>query len=52
MHGGGPCLLGAQPAGERPEGSRNYIHLHHGNPALLTMSLEVIQKTSASSCPP
>jgi hypothetical protein len=28
-------------------GSGNYIHLYHGNAALLTESLEVIQKTSA-----
>jgi hypothetical protein len=27
--------------------SRDYIHLYHGNAALLTESLEVIQKTSA-----
>ena len=28
-------------------GSADYIHLYHGNAALLTESLEVIQKTSA-----
>ena len=27
--------------------SADYIHLYHGNAALLTESLEVIQKTSA-----
>ena len=28
-------------------GRRNYIHLYHGNAALLTESLEVIQKAAA-----
>src|SRR5277367_426083 len=32
---------------ETGRASADYIHLHHGNAALLTESLEVIQKTSA-----
>ena len=29
-------------------GTEDYIHLYHGNAALLAESLEVIQKTSAA----
>ena len=32
---------------ETNRASADYIHLYHGNAALLTESLEVIQKTSA-----
>lgn len=32
--------------------SADYIHLYHGNAALLTESLEVIQRTLLSSSPP
>ncbi len=36
-----------RPSALTQDASADYIHLYHGNAALLTESLEVIQKTAA-----